>query len=305
MRGGERPELRERSFGPLRFIPGDNRGRYPHCHSIFVEEAGILIDPASDRDRLKRLREDPGVRAVWLSHWHEDHWMHLDLFEDVPLWMSIADAPPMGDMETMLDWYGVTGDFQSSRTYWRRILEDRFSFRPRQPAGTLEPGQVLDLGSTSVEVLHTPGHTPGHLALSFSDPPLLFLGDYDLSRFGPWYGDVHSSIPQTVESVERLREVPARIWVTSHEEDAVHERDPGERWDLYLRVIETRESKLLDLLDEPKSMREIVEERIVYGRPREPRMFFDFNERLIMAKHLEMLEEQGRLIQEDGRYRRP
>jgi hydroxyacylglutathione hydrolase len=297
--------MKEQTFGPLRFLPGNGRGKYPFCHSVYVEGAGILIDPASDLETLRRLREDPGVRAVWLTHWHEDHWMHLHLFDDLPLWMSRQDAPPLADMETLLDWYGVTGDFREGREYWRNLLEARFSFRPRKPARTLEPGEVLDLGTCSVEVLHTPGHTPGHLAFLFREPAILFLGDYDLSRFGPWYGDVHSSIPQTVESVERLRKVPAGTWITSHEPDGVFTQDPGDRWDLYLGVIRTREEKLLELLKQPKTMREIVEARIVYGRAREPQMFFDFNEQLIQAKHLEILVEQGRVLREGGRYHSP
>jgi len=298
--------MKERTFGPLRFLPGMGRGKYPYCHSIYVEGAGVLIDPASDRQALQRLRDGPGVRAVWLSHWHEDHWMHLDLFDDLPLCMSREDTPPLGDLETFLDWYGVTAEFPEGRKYWRKIIEEQFSFRPRKPARTLEPGQVLDLGSTSVEVLHTPGHTPGHLAFFFREPAVLFLGDYDLSRFGPWYGDVHSSIPGTVESVERLRQVPAGTWITSHEEDGVFVEDPGERWDLYLGVIRTREEKLLEFLGRgPATVQEIVQQRIVYGRPREPQMFFDFNERLILIKHLEALEALGGVVREQERYYRP
>jgi len=156
-----------------------------------------------------------------------------------------------------------------------------------------------------VEVLHTPGHTPGHLSFFFPEPGVLFLGDYDLSRFGPWYGDTHSSIAQTVASVERLRRVPARIWITSHEEDGVFEEDPGPRWDRYLGVIRTREERLLSLLRTPADLAGIVEARIVYGRPREPRWFFDLNERLILTKHLEALREEGRVVQENGRYRLP
>ena len=77
--------MKEMRFGPVRFIPGENKGRYPFCHSVYIEEEGILIDPSSDRKRLERLRAEEGVKAVWLSHWHEDHFMHLDLFDDLPL----------------------------------------------------------------------------------------------------------------------------------------------------------------------------------------------------------------------------
>jgi len=98
--------MKERCFGPIRFIPGENRGKYPFCHSLYIDGAGILIDPASDRDRLKGLRKDDGVRQVWLSHWHEDHFMHLDLFEDLPLLISEQDAPQLSDVELFLDGYG-------------------------------------------------------------------------------------------------------------------------------------------------------------------------------------------------------
>jgi len=74
-----------------------------------------LVDPASDRDRLKGLREGGGVRKVWLSHWHEDHFMHLDLFEDVPLLMSELDAPQLSDVEIFLDGYGIKQEDQRNK----------------------------------------------------------------------------------------------------------------------------------------------------------------------------------------------
>ena len=99
--------MEDRSFGPIRFLAGENRGRYPFCHSLYIEGAGILIDPASSRERLLRLRAEEEVKMVWLSHWHEDHFMHLDLFDDLPLWVSLLDAPPLADLEVLMKWYGL------------------------------------------------------------------------------------------------------------------------------------------------------------------------------------------------------
>ena len=195
--------MEERNFGPIRFLPGPNNGKYPHCHSIYIEGAGVLIDPASDRERLIGLKQASGVVAVWLSHWHEDHITHLDLFEDLPLWMAEKDAPMLSDIELFLDGYGIQNE--DHRKFWREIMVDQFHYRPRKPNEHLRDGQLIHLETVTVEVVHTPGHTPGHLAFFFQEPEVIFLGDYDLTWFGPWYGDRDSSIEQTIRSVERLK----------------------------------------------------------------------------------------------------
>ena len=153
----------------------------------------------------------------------------------------------------------------------------------------------------TVEVIPTPGHTPGHLAFYFREPKILFMGDYDLTAFGPWYGDLYSDIDQTIESINRLKNIPADTWLTGHE-TGLFILPPDTLWDDYEKVIYERENKLLDLLSSPKTMDEIVEAWIVYGRPREPKAFFEFGERAIMKKHLERLEKNDRVVQDGKTY---
>ena len=291
--------MRERSFGPIRFIPGPNRGKYPFCHSVYIEGAGILIDPAGDRERLKRLRDEEGVNAIWLSHWHEDHFMHLDLFDDLPLAIHPADAPMLTDMDIFLDAYGI----DDPDTRWQSELTETFHFRPRQADRFLEDGQYIDLGDVQVEILHTPGHTPGHLAFRFVEPEVLFLGDYDLTAFGPWYGDRDSSIAETIAAVRRLQAIPARFWLTCHE-TGVFETVPAGIWDAYLAVIDRRRQALLDLLAAPCSMEDIVNAWIVYRKPREPLAFYAHAEQALMGKHLQELLASGQVIEDGGYFRR-
>lgn len=293
--------MEERCFGPVCFIPGQNNGKYPNCHSLYIQGSGVLIDPASDRDRLIGLKNESGVKAVWLSHWHEDHITHLDLFEDLPLRISQKDAPMLSDIELFLDGYGI--EIEDHRKFWRQIMVEQFHYRPRIPHEFFQDGQQIRLDTVTVEVIHTPGHTPGHLAFFFKEPQVLFLGDYDLSWFGPWYGDRESSIEETIRSVERLKKIPAKIWLTSHE-TGVFESDPGELWNTYLGVIEDRTLKLLKHLEKPKTMNEIVDAWIVYGRKREPEAFFAFAEEALMKKHLEMLMEKSMVSKDGDRYYR-
>jgi len=289
----------EKKFGPVWFIPGLNRGKYPYCHSVYVEGAGVLIDPACNRERLKELRAGPGVKEVWLSHWHEDHIMYLDLFDDLPLKVMKLDAPPLADADVFMDWYGMHDP--KEREAWRAALKTQFNFKPRVPAETFKGSMSLELDGVTVDVIHSPGHTPGHLAFFFREPAVLFMGDYDLGKFGPWYGDVGSSIDDTIASVEALRALPARVWITGHEY-GLFESDPADHFDRYLAIIDERESKLIDYLCEPRTIEDIIGQWIIYRKPREPKQFFEFGERALMSKHVKRLVGKGEVERRGDRY---
>jgi len=290
----------EMRFGPVQFVPGSNSGKYPYCHSLYVEaDLKVVIDPASDRKRLLQLLEGPGVDAAWLSHWHEDHFMYLDLFDEKELWISELDAPPLESLERFLDCYGMN---EEERQSWAKTMVDLFHFKPRRADRFFTGEEVIDLGGVTVEVIPTPGHTPGHCSFFFREPEVLFLGDYDLTRFGPWYGDVRSDIEAIIASVNRLRAIPARVWIASHE-TGVFQVEPGALWDRYLSVIREREEKLLGFLSEPRKISEIVEAGLIYGKNREPKEFYDFGERALMGKHLDRLIARGAVVFEEGIYR--
>ena len=74
----------------------------------------------------------------------------------------------------------------------------------------LEDGDVVDLGDRHFEVIHTPGHSPGGIALWEAATGILFSGDivYD----GPLIEDTyHADAGDYVRSMERLLDLPVRI----------------------------------------------------------------------------------------------
>ena len=286
--------MEDRQFGRIRFICGENSGRYPFNHSLYIEgdKSRVIIDPASDLDKLKLLQKKNGVDLVWLSHWHEDHIQYLHLFEDCPKWLSARDFPPLTDIEIFLDWYGLKEAHQ--RDYWKKVMLEMFSFQPLQKARFIEDDEKIDLGGAQVQVIATPGHTPGHLSFFFPEEEILFLGDFDLTPFGPWYGDVASSIEDTIKSIHRLKVIHAKRWITCHE-TGLFEENPDALWQRYENVIYERESRVLEFLGQPRSLKEIAAAWLIYGRPREPRDFFEFNESALVKKHLEYLVSQGRI----------
>ncbi len=74
----------------------------------------------------------------------------------------------------------------------------------------LEDGDSVDLGDRRFEVIHTPGHSPGGIALFERSTGILFSGDivYD----GPLIEDAyHSNVGDYIASMERLLRLPVRL----------------------------------------------------------------------------------------------
>lgn len=286
-------------FGRINFIPGPRAGRYPYCNSIFVE-AGIraVMDPGSDEEELRKLSA-ASPEIIINSHYHEDHRTFLNLFPDADFFVHKAELPCYLSINSMLDYYGLLG--QRHENAWRELIRGQFNYRERTPDRLIADGDVIDMGGTEIRVIHTPGHSPGHCCFHFPREGVLFLGDLDMTAFGPWYGDRLSDIDQTIESVHRILQVDAGVYISSHADVIKGELAPLAK--AYIQVIERREEGLLKFLSEPRSLDEIVAQWICYGKSREPEYFYEFGERSLIKKHLERLEKQGRAaVSESGEF---
>ena len=85
-----------------------------------------------------------------------------------------------------------------------------YEILPAPATRLIEDGDTVDLGDRHFEVLHTPGHSPGSIALWEAASGVLFSGDtvYD----GPLITDAwHSSADDYVRSMERLLSLPVRV----------------------------------------------------------------------------------------------
>ncbi len=146
----------------------------------------LVVDAAARPERLVAETADLDVRAVVQTHGHWDH---------VRAWSVLADEH---------DWpvWGHPGDGE---------------LFPRQPDRLLQDEQVLEVGDLAIEVLHTPGHTPGSLQLLVHAPERshLFSGD-SLFPGGP--GNTHGDPDCFDELMTGLEErifgsLPDETWV--------------------------------------------------------------------------------------------
>jgi glyoxylase-like metal-dependent hydrolase (beta-lactamase superfamily II) len=295
-------DLVERRLGRSRVLFGAHGGKYPDGNSLLVEgdEERIVIDPAlglvARRGRL------PPVDRVVHSHCHEDHVAGLHLFPDATCHFHEADLPGIRSLDAMMAIYGFEAPVAEP---WRRALRERFHWTARPDARGFRDGEVFDLGGgVHVTALHAPGHTRGHCFLHVEPDDVLFVGDVDLSSFGPYYGDAWSDLEDFERTLERARRLRARLYVTFHHVGVLEPLAFRERLARYAEVIRRREARLLAFLAEPRSLDEIVAHRFVY-RPQDAVPYADPVERRSMGQHLARLLRDGRVLEpEPGRYRR-
>ena len=280
-------------------VEGGKGGRYPYAHSLYVADGGgILVDAGSDPEEIERLRSENGIAAVVMTHYHEDHFTYLSRLPDTPVWSSAADAPALESLETLLAWYGVLGNEWDA--FYRELFAEKFPFAPRKISRRIADGEELCFGETRAVAVVAPGHTPGHLCLHFPDDGILFLGDYDLTAFGPWYGDAPCGIDAFRKSALRLSAIAADRYVVSHE-GPVHRGPIAEKMRAYLAVIDRREEALRDHLREPRTRAEIIARRLIYG-PDHDGPWFDYGEWALLSKHLDGMLARGEAAFRDGAY---
>ncbi|MER9182920.1 MBL fold metallo-hydrolase [Mesorhizobium sp. M0633] len=142
------------------------------------------------------------------SHTHFDHIGCHHEFPDRCVHPAEAEilADPRNE-STVADRYATDEMFDGMPQGWDA---KRYQILPAPAGRLLEQGDIVDLGDRAFEVIHTPGHSPGGIALYENRTGILFSGDiiYD----GPLIDDVyHSDIDDYVETLLRMRDLDVSV----------------------------------------------------------------------------------------------
>ena len=287
--------MRERlETGACTVLFGKERGKYPEGNSLVVRggEGALIVDPSLGVVARAQAGEAlPHVERVLLSHCHEDHFAGAYLFPDASGHVHEADLPGWRSFAGLLAIYGET----AADARFHKMLREQFHYQERPDARPFQDGDIFELGGgVRLHVLHTPGHTRGHSAFFVEPDGLLYLGDIDLSSFGPYYGDAWSELEAFERSLKKVRGIEARHYATFHQVGVLDRAAFLERLGRFEAVIRRREERLWAFLREaPRSLDEIAAHRFVY-RPGDAVPYAEAVERRSMAQHLARLLREGR-----------
>lgn len=128
------------------------------------KKEGVFIDPAPDSSQpLTQAAEKHHLKitSIFLTHSHFDH------IGDVAALKQAAQLPL----------YVHPADAENMRNPGSDGLPLMFPIDGAEPDHLLEEGQKLHVGTLTLEVIHTPGHTPGGVCFYLSQEKTLISGD--------------------------------------------------------------------------------------------------------------------------------
>ncbi|MFQ6135845.1 MAG: MBL fold metallo-hydrolase [Candidatus Hydrothermarchaeales archaeon] len=160
---------------------------------LIIDEVVALIDTGAGLSNgIRREIEDKldgkDVGIVINTHAHRDHVGGNHLFEDARVLCHELEAVEM----------------RSGNLYGTHIFVGPKS--PQRVDELLEEGDEIELGGTALDVIHTPGHTPGSISLLEKTKGLLFSGDTLFPEGSVGRTDLEGgSMGDLIRSLEKLR----------------------------------------------------------------------------------------------------
>jgi len=279
------------------YLPGKNKSRFPYCACLYIKGKNlrVLIDAGMGEDNMAVALE-MGIDVLILSHCHIDHRLTRQIIPEVPVWCHEKEEIFLQDREYFFTAMGL----KRSGLDLAGLFDFAHGMFGIEIAHRLTDGDRIDLGGITLQVIHTPGHTPGHMAFFIPEHDLLFSGDIDLTPFGPFYGHDFANIDDFLTSIETLNQVGAQKVISGHA--GPFNGDLAKRFNAYGEDIHSRDRRLLETLDRPKSLKDFRGGNLFYpAYPDFPDLIRWF-ELVHIEKHLTRLEKMGKVRQDDNKW---
>jgi hydroxyacylglutathione hydrolase len=127
-------------------------------------DRALIVDPGEEPERILAALAETGAtaEAILLTHCHFDHIgavAPVAAATGAPVYCPQLETPVLADIMAFVPWEGF-GPFES-----------------HEAEETVSGGEALELAGLTLDVIHTPGHSPGHVTYSVRGESAIFSGD--------------------------------------------------------------------------------------------------------------------------------
>ncbi|MFZ5647510.1 MAG: MBL fold metallo-hydrolase [Bacillota bacterium] len=172
------------------------------------------------------------IEGIYITHYHPDHYGAsgwLQGLSGAPVFMHRTESyfvdqmwkkgrvniPVVGELfkENGMPPNLITEILDDMTSIWNLI-------QPYPSLSLLNGGETVEMGGRKFEVIHTPGHSDGHVCFFSADEGLLISGDHLLpkisSNIGLWPASHPNPLDLFLTSLERMCSLPVKLVLPAH-----------------------------------------------------------------------------------------
>jgi len=148
-----------------------------HCYLLIGDQRAVLIDTGLGVENIKKVvasLTDKEIQVI-TTHVHWDHigghkyFDHICVYEKEEKWLDGGFPIPLNIVKSNL--------LKEPCDYPKAFEVDNYRIFQGKPTEVCYDNDIIDLGGRRLQILHTPGHSPGHICLYEEGKGYLFTGD--------------------------------------------------------------------------------------------------------------------------------
>ncbi|MGJ9383156.1 MBL fold metallo-hydrolase [Salipaludibacillus sp. CF4.18] len=215
--------------------------KYVYCYLFEQNNNYVLIDVGFNYQAAREAWEEvfdhlgispSKIKTIYLTHFHPDHsglcgWMQqltgaqVSMHEiDMNMMQRVwgENSSHTVNMKKMILDYGVPEQLSE------KIIEHMENITNHVlPLPTISPiGEQVEFGEKIWKVIHTPGHSAGHICFYQEDEQILISGDHILDKITPnisvWPGSSQEPLHEYIDSLLKIKKLPVKKVYSAHGE---------------------------------------------------------------------------------------
>jgi glyoxylase-like metal-dependent hydrolase (beta-lactamase superfamily II) len=285
---------------------------------LYFDEEVVLIDAGRqvNNNQLQQLKDNIEVNHLLFSHYHIDHILGSHLFPSAMKLIHENEFAALQSLGDYLDFciqdHYISTELQQS---WVQRLNEFLQIEQLKGWKELnltnishfKNSSTIKLGMTDLEIIHLPGHSPGHCGVYDPLSNILFIGDIEISgKIGPWYGWPNSDLIAFRNSVQFLIDFITNNEISLIVSSHFHEltKDQGlTRLRAFNRFFDIRKQDILDYISSHNNgvtLMQIVNQSFIYkGKRRFPPFVREFFELIHIKEHIKELIDRDLVQMEE------
>lgn len=278
-------------IGPLVIVEGRNKSKVPFSRSLYIDcSEKVLIDSGADPKSLMEVKQEYGIESIFNTHYHPDHTYNNHLFPNAKKLMNPIEFDTCRTVEGIAKANGIFQEWGNAGVEeWKKSLPQRWLDSLGEVSDTYDYEHEYQFGAVRVVFLHTPGHTSGLSSPYFPDQGVVYVSDYDMTSFGPWYNGTDGNIDDFIKSGRRLLELDAKTYITGHQKGIFSKHDFQVEMEKFLSIIDKRDEMISKHTSQHTSFEELANIGIFYPKNTLQVPIFRTWERSGIRKHLKRL----------------